>query len=374
MASHGWMRSALIALSAVAGTSAFAQIPDLLNALDAGGRSMGAGGATSVTDANTLSTYHNPAGLAFVQAPTLSMAVRNLPESSSVIGGSFTSPLVITDEGAGARRLTHLGYAMPMRGGTLGFSYTLGGYMREDRVGNNLVNGLTSVRNYQELIQSQADFFTVAYGKRVGQSNYGVGIVVANRYMKNRQSYQIFDAGNNNIGSVNTDVAGSGNGVGAIVGMQSSAGNGNTMVGASVRTPIKLSGGPKGFYDTIPGRASLGLAQRSLGHGDDFIVYGAQADWYFGGDKGGLLPRKDVLALGAGVEYNMHRWNARFPVRFGYQSVPSGGNAFASRNAVTFGLGYRPSDSDFALDVNMAFPTNGQRPDMGVGITYRLSK
>ncbi|MGE0001848.1 MAG: hypothetical protein AB7T05_07245, partial [Fimbriimonadaceae bacterium] len=62
------MRTALIALSTVVGTGAYAQIPDLLNALDAGGRSMGAGGATGVTDANTLSTYHNPAGLAFVQS------------------------------------------------------------------------------------------------------------------------------------------------------------------------------------------------------------------------------------------------------------------------------------------------------------------
>lgn len=374
MASQGWMRTALLALLTVAGAGAFAQIPDLLNALDAGGRSMGAGGATGVTDANTLSTYHNPAGLAFVQSPTFSMSVRNVPESSSRIGGNFNDPLMDTDEFVGARRLSHLGYAMPIKGGTLGFSYTLGGAIRDDRIGNNLINGLTSIRNYQELIQSQVDFFTVAYGKRSGSSNFGVGIVMANRYMKNQQSYQIFDAGNNNIGNVNTDVAGNGTGVGAIIGIQSNAGNGNTMVGASIRTPIKVNGGPKGFFDTIPGRASLGVAQRTLGHGDDFLVYGLQADWFFGGDKGGILPRKDVLALGGGAEYNFHRWNARFPVRLGYQSVPSGGNAFTSRNAFTFGFGYRPNESDFALDLNFAVPSNGGRMDTGLGVTYRLSK
>lgn len=369
------MRAACVALGTAFAGPTWAQIPDLLNALDAGGRAMGAAGATTVTDANTLSATHNPAGLAYIKGTTLAMAVRNLPESSSRLSGSFADPVEDTETFVGARRLSHVGFATPVHGGTLGVSYTVGGYIREDRLAANLTNGLTNVRNYTELLQSQVDFFTVAYGRQAGNANYGLGIVVANRYLKNRLRYDIFDAGNNNVGTVNTDVAGSSNGVGAILGAQFAGKEGsNTMVGVSLRTPIKLNGGVKGFFDTIPGRASLGVAQRNSGRGSDFLVYGLQADWYFGGDKGGIVPRKDVVALAGGVEYNLHRWNARFPIRAGYQAIPSGGDGFGNRNAFTFGLGYRPSDQDFGLDLNFAVPGGGGRLDTGLAITYRVGK
>jgi hypothetical protein len=369
------MRTGSAALAASFAVCSPAQIPDLLNALDAGGRAMGTGGATSVTDANTLSTYHNPAGLAYVGSSTFSVAMRTLPESSSRLTGSFTDPNFETDEFVGARRLTHFGVAMPMRGGTLGLSYTMGGYIREDRLAGNLTNGLTNVRNYVELLQAQVDYFTVAYGRRAGSANLGVGVVLANRYLKNTQRYGIFDASNNNIGNVNVDVAGSSNGVGLIAGAQfSSPNNPNTVVGASVRTPIKLNGGVRGYFDTLPGRASLGVAQRTQGRREDFLVFGAQADWYSGGDKGGIIPRKDVLALGAGFEYNYHRWNSRFPIRLGYQSVPSGGAGFGSRDALSFGFGYRPGDQDFGIDLSFAAPSGGGRLDTGLSITYKVSK
>ncbi|KXK14322.1 MAG: hypothetical protein UZ18_ATM001001770 [Armatimonadetes bacterium OLB18] len=50
---------------------ALGQVPDVVDALDAGGRAMGLGGAIYQTGADTVSTALNPAGLGFVNRPTV---------------------------------------------------------------------------------------------------------------------------------------------------------------------------------------------------------------------------------------------------------------------------------------------------------------
>ena len=62
------MKRILIISLGVLGTagSAIAQIPDLLNTIDAGSRSMGAGGAFGVTSSDTMSILNNPAGIGFL--------------------------------------------------------------------------------------------------------------------------------------------------------------------------------------------------------------------------------------------------------------------------------------------------------------------
>ncbi|MBS1714518.1 MAG: hypothetical protein JST30_09305 [Armatimonadetes bacterium] len=371
-------RSFVVVGAALASSCASAQVPDLLNALDAGGRAMGVGGATQATDSNTLSGYYNPAGLAFITAPTIAAAVRNLPESDNRISGNFNNPDYSTSRGMGARRLTHVGAAFPVKNGVVGLSYTVGGSFKDFRLGDNLADGALTVRNYQEVLQAQTDFFSLSFGARRQDLNWGVGLVVANQYISDQGRYDQFD-GNNNVGSVTISNSGNTTGIGAIAGVQFSPGHdGKSQVGISVRTPIRLSKNTQTdpYLNKLPGRASIGVATRTdpMRGGKDFLVYGAQLDWFFGADKNGTLQRKDVLSGGAGVEYNLHRYNARIPLRLGYSFVPKGGDAFIARNTFTFGIGYRPESSNLAVDLNFGLPSGGGAYDMGLSVTYRVGK
>lgn len=358
---------------------ASAQVPDLMNALDAGGRAMGVGGSTQATDSNTLSSFYNPAGLAYITGPTLSAAFRNIPQSDNIVSGKFKTPDFNTSRGVGPRKLTHFGFATPIKGGVVALSYTMGGAVKDFRFGNNLTDGALSIRNYTEVFQTQTDFFTLAYGKRSGTSNFGFGLVLANQYLSDQASWDTFDANNTQIGTTVVSNSGNSSGVGAIAGIQFQSGkNGNSMVGISVRTPIKLSNNSQTnpYLNKVPGRASIGMATRTepIGQGKDFLVYGAQLDYFFGSDKGGSLARKDVLGGGVGLEYNLHRNNARIPIRVGYAVVPKGSDQTLNRNTFTFGLGYRPEDSNYSVDFNFGMPSGGGGLDLGVGLTYKLGK
>ncbi|QYK55616.1 MAG: hypothetical protein KF733_11465 [Fimbriimonadaceae bacterium] len=354
-----------------------AQIPDLLNALDAGGRAMGVGGATASTDGNTFSALNNPAGLAYIPKTSIGTAFRNLPESENRISGDFNDPTFSTSRKHGPRKLTHAGFAMPFRGGVLGLSYTLGGYIADRTRGDNLTNGNLVNRGYDSNLTVQYDFFTLAYGKRAGRNNYGVGIVFANQYLRDDTTYVVFDNNQNQIDVVLTDNSGNSRGIGLVAGFQTNPDD-RSVFGASIRTPIGLTrNAATGAYNNrIPGKASIGYATRSdfLRNGRDFFAYGAEVDYYFAGDRGGLLDRKDVLAGGVGFEYNTHRWGGRVPFRVGYQFSPEGGRGFSERNALTFGLGYRPDNSDLALDLNFAAPSGGGTLDTALSVGYRIGK
>ena len=371
-------RMVLTACAAALAALAPAQVPDLLNALDAGGRAMGIGGATDATDSNTLSTYYNPAGLAYITGPTISVAFRNMPQSDSIITGDFNNPTFDTSREVGARRMSHLGYATPISGGVFGVSFTTGGYLKDFRSqGASLKDGVLNLNAYNEVFTAQSDFFTVAWGKRSGNSNFGIGLVIANQYISDIGSYNLVDANNNLVGSTQINNSGNMTGIGGIIGVQiPTSKDGRSMMGISVRSPISLKNNSviSNYLNKIPGRASIGLASRtdSLRDGADFIVYGAQLDYYFGADKGGFFKRKDVVAGGVGFEYNMHRSGARIPLRAGYQFVPEGGENFQHRNTFTFGLGYRPDNSNLAVDLNFGLPTGGGPYDMGLSMTYKL--
>lgn len=340
---------------------------------------MGIGGSTQQTDGTTLSSFYNPAGLAYVTTPTIGAAVRNLPESNSVVSGRFANPDFNTSRELGSRRVTHLGYATPIRGGTLGISFTNGGYMKDLRSGTGLKDGVLTLNNYVETFQAQTDFFTVAWGKANGSTNFGFGLIIANQYISDVGVYDTFDANNQFSGSTRINNSGNMTGVGAIVGAQfPTSSSGRSVVGVSIRTPISLSKNSSvdSYMNKVPGRASLGMATRSdnLRGGDDFLVYGAQVDYFFGSDKNGLFKRKDVLAGGVGFEYNMHRWGGRVPVRAGFAFSPSGGDSYQSRNSFTFGLGYRPNNDRLSFDLNFAMPTGGGPYDMGLSVGYKLGR
>ncbi|ARU40863.1 hypothetical protein CCB80_06775 [Armatimonadetes bacterium Uphvl-Ar1] len=364
-----------IALTSLSGIAS-AQVPDLLNALDTGGRAMGLGGATRVTDATTQSALDNPAGLAYITAPTASITFRNLPKSSTIASGEFNDRTTDFSERSGRTALAHAGYAFPFRGGTLAVSYTVAGHLDNVTTGNQLSNGALTVNGLVEESRAQTDFFTVAYGRPAGAGmNIGIGVIIANQYTKFTQNYTLFN-GNNPVG--NTAISGSSNGLGLgfVAGVQGTLdAEGSSQYGISIRTPINLNNNAEtsSVYDVIPGKASLGFAGQlqGVGKGRDYMIWATQFDYYFGGEGGARFSRDNTFAYGLGIEYNLHRFDARIPIRLGFQGVPAGGDGFSSRNALTFGLGYNPSGKPYYFDLNFARSLDTGKFDIGLGFTYK---
>jgi len=376
--------AAISSIVTVLAVQAQAQIPDLLTSFDAGGRAMGLGGGIGATSADTFSGLNNPAGLAYVSVPTIGLAIRNMPQSKTTLNSSFTSPVLDSRGEVGHIGLSHAGVVIPVKkkggrsAGAVGLSYTVGGYIRDARTGNGAlpINATTGVVNYQELIKAKTDFFTVAYGWSNGDQSLaiGAGLVVATQFILNRQSYDVQTA-SGNVPNPPVDLSGQGTGIGAVLGIQYiPKDNQNVNLGLSIRTPINLSGNTNTavYYDRIPGKISAGAAVRKDNfRGDDYLVYGVQMDAFFRNYRSASLQRKRTVNLGAGLEYNMVRGFGRIPVRLGFSVIPAAGTGFKDRNALTFGVGYRPFSSNLSVDLNFASTGSGGL-DSSLLLNYRL--
>ncbi|MBX3110484.1 MAG: hypothetical protein KF857_00620 [Fimbriimonadaceae bacterium] len=367
-------------VATVCGVAAHAQVPDLLNAFDAGGRAMALGGGSAVTDSDTRSALNNPATLAYVREPMFRFDVRNLPDSTVNVTGSFVNRTNTTDPGLGKNAITHLGYVTPYKDGTFGVSFTRTGYIKNRTTGDNLTNGSLTVRNLVEVTEATTDMFTFSYGRPSGRYNIGYGLVLANQYVNGSQRYSLFDSGNNNVGTVDSSASGNSYGVGAVFGIQSRPqADENYTWGASVRTPISLTGNSdtKDYLGRLPGKLSFGAAGRhDLPGRQDFFAWALGTDYYFGGDTSGIIERRNNWGFGGGVEYNLFKFNARIPLRIGYAYIPNGGTGFSDRNAFTLGIGYRPDSSPFSVDLSVAKVTGtGSGPyDLALGVTYKPGK
>jgi hypothetical protein len=302
-----------------------------------------------------------------------------MPESRSVVTGDIGPAGVqrlATTSSAGATGLGHAGLAFPLKGrngstnGTIGISVTKGGQLRDSRVsGAGLTEGGLSANGYTQLIKSVTDFINLSYGRTAGDGafNYGVGIV----YATNRQMNHKFAPS----GTSNFDA--DANGLGFQAGILINPTGNNMSFGASLRSPIKLRGGRGNtlIYDTIPGRLSTGVAVRKDGFrgGRDYMVFGGELSYFFGGKSSAFIDRDTQTMFGLGLEYHYSMGGSVIPVRVGYSAVQKGGNFFAARNSFTFGLGYRPSNGDWGLDVNWGRPQNGGG-DLSLSLVYRFGK
>lgn len=354
---------------------ALAQVPDLLNALDAGGRAMGSGGSFGVTAADTLSGYYNPAGLGYVDKATLGITTRNLPRSRTRVGGDIANLRRDSDGTRGESRLSHVGIALPVKGGTFGLNYTIGGFVSDRINARNLRSGSNPVPTYSESKRLQTNFFTLAFARanRDQTASFGIGLTVAQADLDYRRQFTI-----NPSGGEDTRLSSSGTGLGVILGAQFvPRGNPNLSYGLSYRSEIDLQGNSetRALYDKIPARLIGGMAYRQDGvrGGRDFLIYGVQVAHYFRTSNGPQFNRKAQTTLGAGIEYNLDRGNARIPIRLGFNAIPGGGDGFGSRNAITYGIGYRPTNGNFGLDLNFAQPESGGY-DISFGLTYRFGK
>lgn len=378
---RGW---ALIGAVMAVATQAPAQVPDLLTAFDAGGRSLGMGSSIGVTSTGPQTAITNPAALGYMTAPQFSVTMRNLTRSRTTLRRNFVDPDIDTEGKSGRRSVTQLGYATPIgRGGTLGFNYSVGGYIDDFKTGTNLVDGGLIYRNYQEILRAKTDYFTVSWGRANSDSSrsIGIGVTFAAHNTRNLQAYQVFDNNgtpndtNDDTFISNQQVNNSGDryGVGLVAGVQWNVGNDTTM-GASIRTPITLSGDEEveDYYTRIPGRVSLGAARRlNVGREEDFALIAAQADYFFG-SSGRLLDRDNQFVFGIGGEYHYRMRGARIPFRFGVRSIGKGGDGFKQFSSLTFGLGYNPDGSNYSFDLDFGSNSTGGM-DMSLGFSYRFN-
>jgi hypothetical protein len=143
--------SMMMVAAAVAG----AQIPDVLNSFEMGGRPMGMGGSIYSNITDPSASYWNPAGLAHISKGAVEINYRNRPSNNTTLSGPFSNPDESTDGQYGRNQLSYVGVATPLGRGTLGLSYAVGGYARELRHGENLSvdpgEGITATRVFELL-------------------------------------------------------------------------------------------------------------------------------------------------------------------------------------------------------------------------------
>ncbi|CAN5452928.1 hypothetical protein BH11ARM2_BH11ARM2_28500 [soil metagenome] len=365
----------------------YAQVPDLLTAFDAGSASAGAGGAFQGLAADPSSAHTNPAGLGYAYPRTLQLTRRNVPESRSSVSGNYNSLVRSSTGDSGTQEFTSIGYTLPAsaikRGapGMLAFTYHVGGPI--DDLGSGPSGGAIPVAsglnviNFQEERHARTEFYTIAYGRTYGQGNLsvGLGLTYAQQKTSFKQTGDVVDDNGQPINGVLTfpDQKSRGGGFGLIAGLQySPTSSPDITFGASVRTPISV--GSNSLYEVIPGFVMLNAAYRLPGLRSgrpDYAVVGAQSQTFFGGKRSLYFDRKTQSTWGLGVEYSLFLGNVRLPLRIGYLSIPSGGDGFASREGLTYGLGYRPAGGNYSFDANF-MRVSGGSTDLSLTVSYRF--
>lgn len=372
-------RKLFVFAAGAAATAAYGQVPDMMSALDAGGRALGAGSALNTTGVSTLSTTYNPASLAFVNRSQIGFAGRTMPTSKTQVTGELNDLRLDSSTETGGYKTTHIGFAIPLKGGpgnggVLGVAWTVGGWFEDTQAGNNLANGVAS---YLDFTHAQTDFINLSYGTASGDQSvaWGAGLVFAQQNVRNFQRVTFTDQ---NIPPQVSDTDTTGTGVGFQAGLMiTPRDQSNMTLAVTARTPIKLrhSGAPLNLYERVPGRIAGGLAIRRDGFrkGQDYLILGGEVQHFFGGKDSPRLDRTNQTTGHVGAEYNWVRAEAVIPIRVGYSVVPAGGDGFDSRNSMTYGIGYRPNHGDWQIEVNFGRPEHGGK-ETSVFLTYRFGK
>src|SRR5688572_14141302 len=236
-----WIAGSMMMMATVC---AVAQIPDVLNSFEMGGRGMGMGGSIYSNSTDASASYWNPAGLGHITTSMAEINYRNRPSNNTTLTGNFSNPDESTDPQFGRNQLSFVGVAVPMGRGTLGLSYAVGGYARELRRGEGLVvdPGENITANVDTSDAITQEFITLAYGfKRGDAMSLGAGLVIARETIMSASRIQLFQNGNPIPSPDPTDTKEDATGIGGIIGAQFTAGP-NVSYGISLRSLISLSG------------------------------------------------------------------------------------------------------------------------------------
>ncbi|MDQ2987263.1 MAG: hypothetical protein M3R13_11210 [Armatimonadota bacterium] len=359
---------------------AYAQIPDLLNSFEMGGRSMGMGGSINSNITDVSASYWNPAGLGHISTSAVEVNFRNRPSNNTTLTGTFTNPDESTAPQYGRNQISFLGAAVPVGRGTIGISYAVGGYARELRHGEGLVvdPGENITANVDTLDAITDEFITLAYGFKSGNAMaLGLGLVFARESILSASRIELFQNGNPIPGPDPTDTKEDATGIGGIIGAQFASGPSSSF-GISFRTPISLSGYDElsSYADHIPGRLQGGFLFRKDGMrgGKDYLIAGIDAAYFFETNRGKALQRDGHISGGVGFEYNLSQRFGWIPIRLGVRATSKGGPGFKQRNVITFGLGYRPHGGNMWLDFAAATGSGQNRPDFALSVGTKLGR
>jgi len=364
----------------VAAAIAAAQIPDVLNSFEMGGRPMGMGGSIYSNITDPSASYWNPAGLAHISKGAVEINYRNRPSNNTTLTGAFSNPDESTDGQYGRNQLSYVGVAVPIGHGTIGLSYAVGGYARELRHGENLTvdpgEGITATLDSRDAVIDE--FLSLAYGFKRGDAlAVGVGLVIARETIMNASRIQLFQNGNPIPSPDPTDLKEDAQGIGGIIGAQF-AGGPNTSFGISFRTPINLSGFDEfsSYSDTIPGRLQAGMLFRrdGLRGGKDYLIGGIDAAYFLKTNDGKALQRDGHVSGGIGIEYNLSQRFGWIPIRLGFRATSKGGPGFKQRTQVTLGLGYRPHAGNMWVDLAVATGSGQNKPDLAISVGSNFGK
>lgn len=359
---------------AASGTCAWAQVPDLLSSFDAGGRAFGSGGAFYITSTDTLSATSNPAGLGFVNDRIGGVATRTYPKTVTTVTGPLNNLRLDSQEEDGDFKLSHLGYAKPMGNnrGSIGIAWSTGGWMNDDRIGQNLPGGIAT---YLDSVRIKSDFLNISWGRANAEQtmSFGVGLVIGINSVFNRQLITFTDPQTNSI-SARSNNRSYGFGVQAGV-LIIPKNNPNVTFGLTARSPIELVDDTDALslYDKIPGRIALGVAIRQEGYrgGRDFVIYGGELEHFFGSSSNERVTRKDHTGGRIGFEYNYVKESFTIPIRFGYNINSEGGDGFDNRTSLTYGFGYRPTGKNWSIDFAFGNSSGGAKDTaVSLGIKF----
>lgn len=364
----------LLGFGLISATS-MAQVPDLLNAFDAGGAAMAAGGgAFYQTGVDTTSNYYNPAGLAYLSGQAASLIYRNKPGSQTIASGTIPNPTLNTNGTRGSMGISHLGFTLPggkSGKGVLALSYTIGGYISDTTIGGqNLTFNGQAISNYAKVRKAETAYYTLGYGWTTGRdkrTSFGLGL----NYVQNKVAYQEAGQLADNTNVFNTNVSGTPSGVSATIGMLTTP-SANSSFGISYRSEARLSGGgdAAGLDSRIPARLSAGGVFKFDVHNANYVLMGIGADHFFAANTSTAFDRKSVTQVSGGFEYNYFVGDFRVPIRIGYINAPSAGDQFGSRSGLTYGLGLHPNDKPYGLDLSYASPGTGN--DFAIQLSYKF--
>jgi hypothetical protein len=382
-------RMGFIAAAGLCGAVAHGQVADLLSTYDAGSKSIGLGSSLTATDAETLSAYNNPAGLGYINHQEIDAAYGNLPRSHSNVG-DLNGTRTYTSTQTGPASITNLGFAFPVskkaNSGTIGISYSLGGYVDDSGSASQVPYGTSTTEvagNYLDHIESKTNYLAIGYGKTNPSQtlSFGASILWARESIQYRQEYGVFDTSGSSPVLLSTqdtgNISGTSNGIGVVAGLDYIPSNlPNLTLGASLKSPIKLTGGDgvDSYYSTIPGRLLVGGGLRLSGlknRKDDYTVIGAQFEQFYGGSGTGLLSVQNSSAGDFGAEYGFTQDDFVIPIRVGYRAISSEGPAFADRNELTYGFGIKDKESRYGIDLSWARPRHAAG-NFTISASYRF--
>jgi hypothetical protein len=363
-----------------------AQIPDLLNAFDAGGRSLGMGGALHGSDPSSMSAYYNPASLGYITKTEVDLALHNLQNSETVIGNTYANPSYHTHSLSGTKAVTDVGVSVPVKPlfgngkASVALNYNVGGYVHDvaQTSSNGFPDGSLTLTNYQLLRSIETDFITLAYGQSIPSRtfSFGFGLMYAQTGTNYDSTGSAVDSNGNAATFSGSNINYQAHGLGFIVGGQFiPATLPNFSLGLSYRSAIGLDAGTNsGIYDRVPARALANATYRigGAGHGDYGLV-GVQYQYFFDGDASADFDRKGQSVLGLGAEYDHQIGSFTIPLRIGLESASAGGDGYEYRRVFTYGIGLRPSDSRYSLDFNWSTMDGGGK-DFGISAGYRFGK